>query len=66
MIDDLKKDGYSIKMIADDSSTMLHKGNKSKIAIILDDQTSYESYRLTRECMSEYKEIRIFNKVKEK
>ena len=66
MIEDLIKDGYSIKIIAKDSTSMLNEEHKSKIAIILDDSISDDQFKLTKEYMSNYKEVRIFNKAKEK
>ena len=65
MIDELIKDGYSIKIIAKDSTKMLGEEHKSKIAIILDDSISDDQSKLTKEYMNEYKEIRIFHKAKE-
>ena len=66
MIESLIKDGYSVEVIDKNSSKMLNKNHKSKIAVILNDLSNEESYKLNSEYMSKYQEVRVFNKSKEK
>ena len=65
LIDQLKKDHYSIRLISDNSEEMLSHGNMNKLAILLDDASDVGFSKLNKKDLEKYKEIRIIKIEKE-